>query len=144
MKRIQIVTRYLLLAALLSCFASDASAHPLFMRTLKAKYGFETVSCATCHMKRDNPLSNAPRPERNAFGQRFNSFLEDKDIKGRLQDAKSLKGDGKDREARRIERAIASEFLQALIKVESEKNDAGKTYAELLKAGEVEGVRLPE
>ena len=148
--------RKILLSVVLGLFtagllSSDASAHSVFMKALKAKYEFKSVSCNTCHSKKDEiaeedmeKYKENSKHFRNAFGQLFMPHLKGKDIDARVEEAKEAKKNDMDDKAEEIEAGVAKDFHEALEKVEAMKDDAGKTYAELLKAGEVEGVRLPE
>jgi len=134
----------MLLTGLLS---SVASAHPQFMKALKAKYEFKTVSCYTCHMKGKDPATDKPygKEVRNEFGELFLPGLKGKKIDDRAEEAAKLKKENgfDDPDAAKIDEGLTADFLEVLEKVEVMKNGE-KTYAELLKAGEVEGVKLPE
>lgn len=149
--------RKILLTAVLTVFAAGlfsgtASAHSVFMKAMKAKYEFRTVSCNTCHSKKDEiaeedmeKYKEDPKHFRNEFGQLFLPHLKGKDIDARVEKAKALKKEDKDDEADAIEEGVAADFLEALEKVAAMKDEStGKTYDELLKAGEIDGVRLPE
>ena len=148
--------RKILLTVVLTLFAvglfsSNASAHSAFMKALKAKYEFKSVSCSACHSKKDEiaeedmeKYKEDPKHFRNGFGKLFEPLLEGKDVDSRVEKASALKKEDKDDEAEAIEETVKKDFLEALEKVEAMKNDAGKSYADLLKAGEVDGIRLPE
>ena len=144
-------------------FSGTASAHSQFMKALKAKYEFRTVSCYTCHSKKSEiaeedlaEFEEEPKHFRNAFGDLFLPHIEGKDIDDRAEKSAALKKEARDADseaaeeklkaqAEEIDAAISKDFLEALEKVEAMKDkDTGKTYAELLKAGEVSGVKLPE
>ena len=148
--------RKILLTVVLTLFtagllSTDASAHSLFMKALKAKYEFKSVSCSTCHSKKDEiaeedmeKYKEDPKHFRNSFGQLFMPHIKGKKIDDRVEEAKELKKNDMDDKADELEAGVTADFLEALEKVEAMKNDAGKTYAELLKAGEIDGIRLPE
>ena len=124
-------------------FSSVASAHGQFMKAMKAKYEFRTVSCYTCHAKGENPKTGERygKEVRNDFGKLFMPHLKGKDIDARVAKAKETEDEA---EKEKLDEAITNDFLEALEKVEVMKADDGKTYAEKLKAGEIEGVKLPE
>ncbi len=158
--------RKMLMSAVLATFAAglltnSAAAHSVFMKALKSKYEFKTVSCSTCHSKKDEiaeadmaKFEEEPKHFRNDFGQLFMPHIKGKNVDDRAEKAAELKKAARDAEteaeeeklkaeAEEIEEALAKDFLEALEKVEAQKS-GDKTYAELLKAGEVDGVRLPE
>jgi hypothetical protein len=127
-----------------------ASAHPQFMKALKAKYEFGTVSCYTCHMKGKDPATDKPygKEVRNDFGQLFLPGLKGKDIDKRAEESAELKKDSDfdapNPEAEKIDAGLTADFLEVLGKVEAMKNADGKTYGELLKKGEIEGTKFPD
>ena len=160
MRKILLSCLYSLLA--IGLFSGTASAHSVFMKALKAKYEFRTVSCNTCHVpKSDIAEEDLPKYEenskqfRNEFGKLFLPPLKGKNVDDRAEEASAAKKAAReassDAEAEKleakadeIEAGLSKDFLEALEKVEAMKDKAtGKTYAELLKNGEVEGVRLP-
>lgn len=112
-----------------------AIAQTLFKKALQDKYEFKSVSCNTCHVQGEK------KDKRNEFGQLFADELKEKNVTQRINDAKDSEDDAvKDK----VYDEVTKEFLAALKKIEAKKIDNGKTYAELLKTGEVEGVKLPE
>ncbi len=123
-----------------------ASAHPQFMKALKAKYDFRSVSCYTCHMKGKDPKTDKPygKDVRNDFGKLFVPLLEGKNIDKRAEEAAESKKNDDEATAEKLDAGLTADFLEALDKVEAMKNADGKTYGELLKKGEIEGVKLPE
>ena len=146
----------------LGVFSGTASAHSVFMKAMKAKYEFRTVSCSTCHTKKaDVPEDQLAKYEenskafRNDFGQLFLPPLKGKNVDERAEEASAAKKAARaaadeaeaeklEAKAEELEAGLTKDFLEALEKVEAMKDKAtGKTYAELLKAGEVDGVRLP-
>lgn len=136
----------LLLSICLGVFASSlltgtASAHSQFMKALKAKYDFRTVSCYTCHAKGEDPKTGERygKEVRNEFGELFVAELKEKKIAERVLQLKETEDEAKEEE---IEEAITKDFLDALQKVEAMKAENGKTFGELIKAGEIEGIKL--
>jgi hypothetical protein len=124
----------------IALLASAASADTLFMKALKAKYDYKIVSCYTCHAKGKDPATGEPfgKEVRNDFGKLFEPALAGKDIKGRIAEAK----EADDAKKAEINEAITADFLAALATVEAMQAADGKTYAEHLKAGTQEGVKL--
>ena len=139
-----IVSRCALSLLGVGLLAGVASADTLFMKALKAKYDYKIVSCYTCHAKGDDPATGKPfgKEVRNDFGKLFEPALKDKDIAGRIAQAKAAKEAGNDAKKEEINAAITKDFLDALAVVEAMKAADGKTYGEKLKAGEVEGVKM--
>ena len=151
---------------LASILVSNAHAHGEFKEALTGKYGFRSVSCYTCHLHKDQTADlsedelaaykeNA-KAFYNDFGKRFLPHTQGKNIAERVEAKDAAKkaaraADTEEEEeklkaeAEKIEGEIIQDVLLMLEKIQAEKDEAtGKTYHELLKAGEVEGVRLPE
>lgn len=84
--------------------------------------------CAVCHIPKSN--KKAKGHGLNDFGQAFHKHLDD----GAFKKAHQEKAEEDDRsdEAMKI-------FLSAWDKVQSDKNAAGKTFGELIKAGKLPG-----
>jgi len=139
--------------AIAALWSNVASAESAFMKAMKAKYEFRTVSCYTCHMKKSEvPPELLPQYEkeskslRNEFGQLFVKALEGKKVHERMEKARELKKLAREAESEAeeakleaqeeaIEAAVTEDFLEALAKVEAMKDEeTGKTYGELLKA----------
>ena len=151
---------------LLSVLASQACAHGVFKEALAEKYGFRSVSCYACHLHKDqtSDFSEADlaaykensKSFYNDFGKVFLPHSADKNIAQRVDAMDTAKKAARaaDSEAEEvklkaeveeIEGELIQDVLKMLEKIEAEKDEAsGKTYAELLKAGAIEGVRLPE
>lgn len=77
---------------------------------------------------------------RNEFGKLFEPALAAKNMNAQLAAIKAANGAAK----KPLQEMATKDFLEALSGVEVMKADDGKTYAEKLKAGEVEGVKLKE
>lgn len=150
--------RTLLQAVLTACAlgaaANVASAHSVFSKALKAKYEFRAVSCHTCHVPRAALPANAPpNSVQNEFGKLFALALKRKDVNAKVAESTALKKMARQAateaeeeqlklKAEAIDNAVTKDFLKALQKVEAMQDPAsGKTYGELLKAGQVEGVK---
>ena len=146
--------------------AGSAHAHNVFKTALTEKYGFKSVSCYTCHLHRDQTadFSEADlaaykensKAFYNDFGKRFAPHTAGKKIAERVEamDAAKKAARAADTEAEeeqlkaeeeKIEAELIQDITGMLEKIKDEKDEAtGKTYDELLKAGEIEGVKYPE
>ena len=155
-----------LIALLASTMTSAVNAHSEFKEALTEKYGFRSVSCYACHLHKDQTADFSEdqlaaykensKAFYNAFGKRFLPHTQGKNIAERVEakDAAKKAARAADTEAEeeklkaeaeKIEGEIIQDVLLMLEKIQAEKDEAtGKTYDALLKAGDVEGVRLPE
>ena len=146
--------------------AGSADAHNVFKTALTVKYGFKSVSCYTCHLHR-NQTADFSEAELaaykenskafyNDFGKRFAPHSADKKIAERVEAMDAAKkaaraAETEEEEERlqaeeeKIEAELIQDITQMLEKIKDEKDETtGKTYDELLKAGEIEGVKYPE
>ena len=144
----------------------STQAHNVFKTALTEKYGFKSVSCYACHLHRDQTadFSEAdlaaykenPKAFYNHFGKRFAQHTADKKIAERVEAMDAAKkaaraADSEEEEERleaeeeKIEAELIQDIFGMLEKIQAEKDETtGKTFHELLKAGEIEGVKLPE
>lgn len=114
----------------------EAQAQTEFKVALQKKYDGMTVSCNTCH------VNGEEKKVRNDFGKLFAKELEGKKVTEKLAAVKNLESDDPARVKAREE--ATADFLVALKKVEGQTGPGGKTYAELLKAGKIDGVKPKE
>jgi len=145
MRKYRLATWCALIAMLVN--AGIAPAQGLFRTELKNKYGFKTVSCYTCHSRKSEvaddqvaKFEDNSKSFRNAFGKLFDEHLKGKKVTSRLTAVKGL--DKEDPKRMAVEKEVKTEFNEALKKIEATKAKDGKTYAEKLKKGEVDGVKL--
>ena len=124
--------------AMMAATSGKASAHSAFKKALQTKYDYKSVSCNSCHVK------GKPKSERNEFGKVFHKPLDEMkfDGKGRTEKYEEVKGDKALKDAFEVEMAEA--FLKALEAVSKEKSSGGKTWGELLKNAEIEGIKPKE
>ena len=157
----------LLLAVTVMCLTPMvATAHPGFGKSLKERYSFRSASCTACHLHKDDTgdltaeelaeYEEEPKAFYNPFGKLLLPPLSDKKVGERVQEVKDTKRAAREAateaeeeklkaKAEALEAALTDDFLKALAIAEAMKDErSGKTYAELLKAGEIDGVRLPE
>jgi hypothetical protein len=109
-------------------FCQTASAHSAFKKALQEKYDFKSVSCNSCHVK------GKPKSDRNDFGKALHEPLEEMkfDGKGLTEKYEEVKGE------------MSAAFLKALETVSKEKSPSGKTWGELLKNAEIDGIKPKE
>lgn len=99
----------------------------------KKKYPLRSVTCNACHVKdKENDVLNP-------FGKKIAKVLEGKDVAERIEAAKKLEYE-EDREE--AEEQIAKVVFEALKKLDTMKAPSGKTYAQAILAGEIEGTKL--
>lgn len=116
-----------------------ACAQGIFRTELKKKYGFRTVSCYTCHARVPSGTEN-PKQYRNDFGKLFEARLKGKNVTARLKEVKGLKR-GDPRRAS-VESDVRQQFLEVLKKVEQLAYPGGGTYADALRDGKIDGIKL--
>jgi hypothetical protein len=124
-------------------FAATADAHPPFGLALKNHYDFRSVTCYACHIQgKDEEGKILGREHRNELGKALAALLEDKNITEQIEAAKELTFT----ERKKVNDAATEEFLKAMEQLESKPAPEadGKTWGELIKSGEWEGVKLKE
>ena len=158
MRRNLIVTVLAGLTAIVSTVRADA--HHLYRKLLAEKHDAH-VTCDACHLSRDAAEKLSPEEQDhyrfhskefyNNFGQQFRSLLIAKGTDQHMASYYSVPWLSWDEEARKarerhrdeIREKAAQEFLEVLSEFEQIREDStGKTYGELLKASEIEGIRL--
>ncbi len=102
--------------------------------TLKRHFKLRSVSCHTCHLKEEEEKS---RDALTDFGKVAAKLVEGKMITERLTAVEGGEREEKDK----VEEAVESEFEEALKKFEEWLAPSGKTYAEAIQAGEIEGIK---
>ena len=128
---------------ILASFAATAEAHPPFGLALKNAYDFRSVTCYACHIQgKDEEGKILGREHRNELGKALAKLLEEKMISERIEAAKELTFT----ERKKVNDAATEEFLKALEQLEDKPapEAGGKTWGELIKSGEWEGVNLKE
>jgi len=101
--------------------------------TFKKKYSLRSVSCYACHVKGEE------KDVLNSFGQELGKLLEGKNVTERLDAAKEIE---EEEEKEEVLAVIEKEFLEVFKKLDKLKAPSGKTYAEAIKGGEIEGTKL--
>ncbi len=106
----------------------SAAAHTTFKKEMGKAYEDMKVSCDACHVK------GKPKSNRTDFGKLFEKEFEGMDITANF---KSKKGEEKKKYEKEV---MIPAFQKALTKIKKLKNEDGKTYDELIKAGEIPGI----
>lgn len=141
MKKIALITLLCLVA--LTINQNDASAHTPFKKELQTTYGLKTVSCYTCHSRKDDvPAADWENSEntkefRNSFGDEIHKLMASGNWSARIEAAEDEDDDTQDA----VEAAAVAAFKAALEKAVQVKSESGKTYHEELTAGTLDGVK---
>lgn len=114
-----------------SLLSTAVRAEGVLGTAMKSHYRLRSVSCYSCHVKGED------KSVLNDFGKTVLELIADKKVSERLAAVKDAEKEEKDR----VKDAIEKEFLEALKKFETMKTPGGKTYAEAIKAGEIEGIK---
>lgn len=122
------------------CCCSSGDAHMTFKKELEKKYPKMKVSCNACHVK------GKPKTERSDFGKLFYAELKSEKISATFRAKKKAK---KHKEYEKKE--MIPLFAKALKKIQKKKQQIegedgkkvdGKSYDELIKAGEIENISV--
>lgn len=136
------IQRHTFLIALILgiCCCASSDAHVTFKKELEKKYPKMKVSCNACH------VSGKPKKERNEFGKLFYEELKSEKISATFQ-AKKKAQKHKEYEKKKM----IPLFVKALEKIHKQKQQIdgedgkkvdGKSYDELIKAGEIKNITL--
>jgi hypothetical protein len=127
--------------------AFSLTVSPLFAQTelgtaLKRHYRLRAVACNACHLKGENDSDDedADHKSRDAlteFGKVSAKLVEGTRVTERLDEVQDAERDVK----RKVQEEIESEFVAALKKLDEMKAPDGKTWSEVIRAGEVEGIK---
>ena len=124
-----------ILAAWLAC---SLIASPVFGQTelgtvIKKHYNLRSVSCNTCHVKEQEDKT---KDQLTPFGLMIAKLVEGQKITERLNAVKDL-----EEEKELVKEAIEKEFSETVKKLDELKDGSGKTYGELIQAGDVDGLK---
>ena len=113
-------------------------ATPVFGQTelgtvMKKHYTLRSVSCNTCHIKEQEEKT---KDQLTPFGVVVAKLVEGQKITERLNAVKDL-----EEEKELVKEAIEKEFAETVKKLDGMKDASGKTYAELIQAGEIDGLK---
>lgn len=131
MKRI--IRRFL--AAWLAC---SLVTSPVFGQSelgtvMKKHYKLRSIACTACHNKDHEDKS---KDQLTPFGLVIAKLVEGQKITERLNAVKDL-----EEEKEQVKEAIEEEFAETVKKLDELKDASGKTYAELIQAGEIDGLK---
>ena len=119
-------------------FAFSLVATPVFGQTelgtvMKKHYTLRSVSCNTCHIKEQEEKT---KDQLTPFGVVVAKLVEGQKITERLNAVKDM-----EEEKEVVKEAIEKEFAETVKKLDAIKDPSGKTYAELIQAGEIDGLK---
>jgi hypothetical protein len=115
-------------------FTPATKAERPFSNAMKKHYRVRSVSCYTCHVKGEE------KEVVNPFGKTVGKLIEDKKFSERI----ALFKEADLKERLKVNEEIEKEFIAVLKKLDKLKSPSGKTYAEAITAGEIEGIKLNE
>lgn len=128
------VTRTVVAAWLaVSLVASPVLGQTELGTVMKKHYTLRSVSCNTCHIKEQEEKT---KDQLTPFGQVVAKLVEGQKITERLNAVKDL-----EEEKELVKEAVEKEFAETVKKLDGMKDSSGKTYAELIQAGEIDGLR---
>lgn len=112
--------------------AFPAQAESRFGTAMKKHYRLRSVSCYTCHIKGEE------KEVLNSFGKTVDKLVEGKQLSEEVAIAKDAESEAR----QKIYEEVEKEFIAALKKLDKMKLPNGKTYAEAITSGEIEGIKL--
>ena len=104
-------------------------------KVLKKKYHVRSVTCSACHVKGQDKHVLTP------FGQTVAKLVAEKDIIARIGEAKKMEDDA---EKARVLSQIEDDLLAALKKLDTMRTADGRTYAQLIRSGDIRGIKPHE
>jgi len=103
---------------------------------IKEHYGLRLATCYACHVKDEE------KDKLGEFGIVVGKLLVGKDITKRLEQVKDLEDD--DENKQKVYGEVETEFAEALKKLDVLIAPNGKTYAEAIQGGEIDGLKPPK
>ena len=103
---------------------------------IKKLYKLRSVSCNSCHIKDANDEAVKSKDKLTPFGEVIVKLIADQQITERLNAVKD-----KEEEKEQVKEAIEKEFAETVKKLDAMKDASGKTYAESIQAGEIDGIK---
>jgi hypothetical protein len=122
---------FLLSGVLLVSSYQPVVAHAYMRKPFQARYKLRTVSCYACHVKRKK------KEEVTEFGKVIKKLLEGQNVVARVEAAKDLDRAEKDLAMDEL----TKEFVEVLKKLDKMKTPEGEWYADVIRAGRIEGVK---
>ena len=103
---------------------------------IKKHYKLRSISCNSCHIKEASEEAEKSKDKLTPFGQVIVRLVAGQQITERLNAVKD-----KEEERELVKEAIEKEFAEMVKKLDVLKDAGGKTYAELIQAGEIDGLK---
>ena len=103
---------------------------------MKKHYKLRSISCNSCHLKEDNEEAEKSKDKLTPFGHVILKLVAGQNITERLNAVKD-----KEEEKEEVKEAIETEFAETVKKLDTVKDASGKTYAELIQAGAIDGIK---
>jgi hypothetical protein len=100
---------------------------------VKKYYSLRSVSCNSCHSKEEEEKTC---DNLTPFGLVIAKLVQGQRITERLNEVKDL-----EEEKELVKEAIEKEFADTIKKLDVLKDPSGKSYAELIQASEIDGLR---
>lgn len=101
---------------------------------MKKQYSLRSVSCSGCHCEKEEEKTCE---NLTPFGRVIAKLME----KDKLSERLHLMNELHDEERELVKEEIEKQFAETLKKLQVVKDPSGKTYAERIQAGEIEGLR---
>jgi hypothetical protein len=126
------------LSTVFSLTASPLLAQTELGTALKRHYRLRSVACNACHLKGENDDDDhKSREALTEFGKVAAKLVEGKRVTERLDEVEDAERD----EKRKVQEEIEAEFIAALKQLDEWKTSGGKTWAQAIQDGEVEGIK---
>lgn len=119
-----------------SLLVPPVSGQTVLGTVLKKHYSLRSVSCNSCHIKETDEEAEKTKHKLTPFGEVIEKLVAGRQITERLDAVKD-----KEEEQEEVKEAIKREFADAVKKLDLVKDANGKTYAELIQAGEIDGLK---
>lgn len=103
---------------------------------LKKHYRLRFVSCNSCHIKEADEEAEKTKDKLTPFGEVIGKLVAGQQITERLAAVKD-----KEEEKEEVKEAIKNEFAETVKKLDLVKDASGRTYAELIQAGAIDGLK---
>jgi len=103
---------------------------------IKKHYKLRSISCNSCHLKEDDEEAEKSKDKLTPFGHVILKLVAGQNITERLNAVQD-----KEEEKEVVKEAIEKEFAETVKKLDAVKDASGKTYAELIQAGAIDGIK---
>jgi hypothetical protein len=103
--------------------------------SLKKHHSLRSVSCYACHIKDEHEKT---KDALTPFGKDIAKLVEGSNVTERLEAADELEKEEEDK----VKDALKEEFQEVIQKLDKMIAPSGKTYADAMPAGEIEGTKV--